>query len=268
MVPASYKPKSATYGLPNIDVVYTKGYIAWWIIMTVVYFVFSPLLVMLASYVPDYNTDSPIFQQWYYRIVVNTEWFPTSQFVSYMAFCIYGWSYINLVTLQRKDPFTSGNGGHSAFKKMILLTPILFLFSGIITLRARNDLSGYCDNEGESNEDSGHKTHMLRASDNDTVADCHEYTDDEIFNWNFYYWTTGFILFGIQFTHIDIGPMQHFTLTWASIKTWGPFLWSVAISLALVFGFALHDIFTEMRLADCFTRYLIWGGGVIAFTVW
>ena len=61
MVPASYKPKSATYGDPNIDIHYTKGYIAWWIICTAIYFVFSPLLVMLAAYVPDYNTDSTIF---------------------------------------------------------------------------------------------------------------------------------------------------------------------------------------------------------------
>lgn len=40
-----------------------------------------------------------------------------------------------------------------------------------------------------------------------TPATCHDYTPEEVFNWNFYLWVTSFILLGLQFTHADIGPM-------------------------------------------------------------
>ena len=137
-----------------------------------------------------------------------------------MALCIYGWTYVNLVTLKRKDPFTSGNGGYHDFKILLMTAPILFLASGVMAMRSRHDLSGYCSGSDQDEaSNAGHKTHMLRESllgDDDATAPtanseefvgCYEYTDDEIFNWNFNYWTVGFILFGIQFSHIDIGPM-------------------------------------------------------------
>jgi hypothetical protein len=112
-----------------------------------------------------------------------------------MAFCVYGWTYVNLVTLKRKDPFTSGNGGHQDFKTLLMTAPILFLASGVIAMRSRHDLSGYCSTSSEASGDfDGHKTHILRATNaedqqNQEVLDCHEYTDDEIFDWNFSYWT-------------------------------------------------------------------------------
>ena len=46
---------------------------------------------------------------------------------------------------------------------------------------------------------------------------CKEYTDDEVFNYNFYFWCTGFFFFGLQFTHFDIGPMASFSLTWEAM---------------------------------------------------
>lgn len=91
-----------------------------------------------------------------------------------------------------------------------MTTPILFLASGVMAMRSRHDLSGYCtgtDQDEASND--GHKTHMLRESllggenEDDSVptseefVGCYEYTDDEIFNWNFNYWTVGFMLFGL-----------------------------------------------------------------------
>ena len=43
---------------------------------------------------------------------------------------------------------------------------------------------------------------------------CKTYTQDEIYAWNQHLWVMGFFLLGLQFTHADIGPLQHFTLTW------------------------------------------------------
>jgi hypothetical protein len=46
-----------------------------------------------------------------------------------------GWTLVNILTLERVDPFTSGNGSHSAFKIMLLSVPIIFMASTINTQR-------------------------------------------------------------------------------------------------------------------------------------
>jgi hypothetical protein len=55
-----------------------------------------------------------------------------------------GWAFINIVTMRRTDPFTSGNGSHEGFKKLLVIAPIVFLYSTICTQRQVHDLSGYC----------------------------------------------------------------------------------------------------------------------------
>lgn len=39
------------------------------------------------------------------------------------------------------------------------------------------------------------------------------------------YWALGFFVFGINFSHADIGPMKNFTLDPAVMKTWGVGMW-------------------------------------------
>jgi len=55
--------------------------------------------------------------------------------------------------MQRTDPFASANGSHKSFKKLLIFTPIVFLYSAICTQRQLHDLSGYC--VGESGTSSG-----------------------------------------------------------------------------------------------------------------
>lgn len=158
--------------------------------------------------------------------------------MTYMGFCIYGWTYVNLITLKRADPFTSGRGGYKDIGILLMTAPILFLASGIIVLRSRHDLAGYCTNENQANEFSEQVKLMLSSVTNednssDTLG-CHVYTDDQIFSWNFSYWTTGFVLFGINFSHIDVGPMQYFSLSLEAMKSWGAFLWTVFAALLIV----------------------------------
>ena len=203
--------------------------------------------------VPDVDTGSETFANWYYRLTVYSSWFPSAQFVMFLAMGIYGWSFVNLVTLQRKNPFTSGNDSYGSFKKMLILVPILFMFSGLIVLRQTEDLSEYCKEHQTANGYSKHVAMLKQGYSAESVSalknviatedrnmlflhslqmtnylgaietrhqvspDCHIYTSEEVFNWNFYMWTLGFLLLGIQFTHADIGPMKNFTLTWASM---------------------------------------------------
>ncbi len=61
-----------------------------------------------------------------------------------MGLAVFGWAFVNIVTLRRTDPFTSGNGSHDAFKKLLMMVPIIFLYSTINTQRQPHDLQGYC----------------------------------------------------------------------------------------------------------------------------
>ena len=106
---------------------------------------FSPIFESWAAYVPDIDTNSMLFEKWYYRYTVKTTYFPLSQFVAFAGLSIYGWMFINVVNCQRKNPFTSGNGHYKDFKILLVMIPILFLMSGLVVFRQANDLSGYCD---------------------------------------------------------------------------------------------------------------------------
>ena len=99
---------------------------------------------MAIQYLPDVNTGSELYEQWYYRYTVNTSWLPLSQFVAFIGLAVYGWAFINLVNMQRKDPFISGNYAHYLdIKQMLLVAPIIFFFSGVVIFRQANDLAGY-----------------------------------------------------------------------------------------------------------------------------
>ena len=109
---------------------------------------------------PEIDTKSELYANWYYRVVVNTTWFPLAQFISFMALMVFGWTFVNVVTLKRSDPFTSGNNTYKDIKTMLTFAPIIFLLSGLIVFRQPHDLSGYCNNAA----DNDNHVHMLRAS--------------------------------------------------------------------------------------------------------
>ena len=64
--------------------------------------------------------------------------------MTYIGLAVLGWALVNLVTMQRTDPFASANGSHKSFKKLLVFTPIVFLISTICTQRQLHDLDGYC----------------------------------------------------------------------------------------------------------------------------
>lgn len=76
--------------------------------------------------------------------MVDTTYFPVGQFFAQLGLGCLGWAFVNLVTLKRQDPFTSGNGNHEGFKKMLVITPLVFIVSTLNTQRQAHDLVGYC----------------------------------------------------------------------------------------------------------------------------
>jgi len=130
---------------------------------------FSPIFESWAAYVPDIDTNSKMFESWYYRYSVNTTYFPLSQFVAFMGLSVYGWAFINLINCQRKNPFTSGNNTYKDIKILLIVAPIIFLLSGVVIFRQANDLSGYCGQQSEEANGASHhgKTIFLKMSEED-----------------------------------------------------------------------------------------------------
>lgn len=113
VVPATYRPTRAHL---RGDVQVDWSYLLYCLFGTVFFFTFSPLILNLAAFVPDFDTGSQLYEHWYYRYTVNTTWFPLSQFVAFMGLAIYGWTFINLINCQRNNPFTDGNNSYKSFK--------------------------------------------------------------------------------------------------------------------------------------------------------
>lgn len=106
-------------------------------------------IVPIQDVIPNFDTGSTFFEQWYFRDMVNTTWFPLAQAILYLIMIILGWAFINVVNMKRSNPFTSGNLTYGSFVIMLKITPLFFMLSGIVALRQREDLSGYCPPEDD-----------------------------------------------------------------------------------------------------------------------
>jgi len=80
VVPPTYKPsRKSLQGDPDPEIVCSRAYTMFCFFGTVFFFIMSPLFVELSNnYVPDIDTGSEMFESWYYRITINTTWFPLS----------------------------------------------------------------------------------------------------------------------------------------------------------------------------------------------
>lgn len=87
---------------------------------------------------------------------------------------------------------------------------------------------------------------------------CYEYSSSELFHYNYFIWMVGFIL-GLNFTHLDEGPMQHFTLDIEVIKTWGVGMWIFFGVIALLLAVFLIDLLGHYFAIGYFKYYLLLG---------
>ena len=67
------------------------------LIGTVVFTALAAVVVYLSKHIPDVDTGSKLFQHLYFRSMVNTTWFPLSQFVCFMCLNVLGWAFINVI---------------------------------------------------------------------------------------------------------------------------------------------------------------------------
>jgi len=187
---------------------------------------------------------------------------------------------------------------------LLMMAPLLFFVSGLVCFRDSHDLSGYCNQSDANGTLHDGKTIFLKmspedadnvdtlsavlATDDDLVLlfhtiqnsnylknymgtedpTCKTYTQEEVYAWNQHLWVSGFFLLGLQFTHTDIGPLQHFTLTWQCLSQMGLLGWVVLLMMASVVGSVLYFDFKGLEESDVLLRYLAWAAVLVGFIVW
>ena len=123
--------------------------------------------------------------------------------------------YVNSsnMNLERKHLLYTQSTKYRDFCLVPVFAPIFWLVSAMLVLRAPMDIYSTA---GE------------------------EYPWLNVFFFNMLAWTIPYFV-GLQFTHLDKGPMQKFSLTPDRMKEWPWFLWALAASLAAVlFGLMIY----------------------------
>ena len=176
---------------------------------------------------------------------MNTTYYSVGAFAFFIVMYAVGFAFVEVVNLQnyRGDPFMSRDGSYKDINKQVWMAALMFIVAGVVTIRAKMDLSEYCVPPTPINEttsmispfpkpykiESGFPymnhtalqlsevpIHHLFASIDKmdylhtrlkATPDCHEYTVDEVFNYNYLVWVLAFFV-GLQFTHLDNGILS------------------------------------------------------------
>lgn len=135
---------------------------------------------------------SESFQNIFYRgDSFKTTYFPFGKYIFYLIMNLIGISYVNVVTLrfERRNPFHNCfRNYNSTITTFLLITPFIFFISSIQVLKSKKDM---CSKD----------TNLLNC----------QHSDLDVFYYNYFIWTTSYFL-GLNFTHLDHGIMQKFTL--------------------------------------------------------
>jgi len=94
---------------------------------------------------------------------------------------------------------------------------------------------------------------------------CKVYSNWDSFKYNYFVWCVGFFLLGCQFTHADIGPLKHFTLSWDAMKNWGVFLWTLFVAVILFIVMTVYTLFSHYYSLGIMWYYAAWLVAVVAF---
>jgi hypothetical protein len=96
---------------------------------------------------------------------------------------------------------------------------------------------------------------------------CKEYSNWEVFKYNFLFWCTGFMV-GVNFTHADIKPIQRLTLDPKVIATWGVGKWILALVLLALICLILLNLGYHYMSMGLVYYYIAWGLFIYAAMKW
>lgn len=99
------------------------------------------------------------------------------------------------------------------------------------------------------------------------VPTCKVYTTMEVFWYNFIFWNLSFIL-GLNFTHLDNGPMKRLTLDPNVMKTWGKGMWALfAVMVALMASILYENAMNLVKMQKLHV-YVAWGIALYGWIKW
>ena len=157
---------------------------------------------------------------------------------------LIGISYVNVVTLKnhRRNPFHNCfRNYNSTVTTFFLTTPFLFMISSIQMLKSKKD----------------------KCSKYSNLLDC-QYSDLDVFYYNYFIWTTSFFL-GLNFSHLDHGVVQNFSLNPDRMKGWPTELWVLLGALiGLIFGI-LGFLFWNYIIFNIWWIYLVFIGVLVLY---
>ena len=99
------------------------------------------------------------------------------------------------------------------------------------------------------------------------VPTCKVYTFLEVFKYNILFWTLPFF-FGLNFTHLDKGPLNKFSLDPKDMKTWGIGLWILFICMILLLGFIVTLIFSAYYAMGILSYYIAYAIALFTLMAW
>jgi hypothetical protein len=175
---------------------------------------------------------------------------------------------------------------------------IMFAVAGMVTVRQQQDLSEYCKPAPPINDtlagdyfipqtvmESGFPRmnftaaqlsdkplhHIFASIDRMdyltkhlTAPECHTYSSWEVFSYNYFIWVAAFFI-GLQFTHLDTGIFQQFTLDWNVMKDWPLILWVLFGGLVLLIGslvLYIYYLYDSIGYLDSYISLISWGVGI------
>lgn len=146
---------------------------------------------------------------------------------------IMGHWYVNSsnMNLERKHLLYTNSSKYRDFCLVPVFAPIFWLVSSMLVLRAPKDIYSTA---GE------------------------EYTWWNVFFFNMLAWTLPYFI-GLQFTHLDKGPMQKFSFTPDKMKEWPWFLWAFTAFLVVVLLGLMAYFITVYARAGVLLGYFIFG---------
>jgi hypothetical protein len=96
-----------------------------------------------------------------------------------------------------------------------------------------------------------------------TQPECHIYSNQEVFNYNFFIWTLAYFV-GLQFTHLDNGILSQLTLDWNVMKNWPWYMWVIFTGLVALLATVVSYIFYLYALIGYMQAYINLFLGAIA----
>lgn len=228
--------------------------------------VFIPI-VILTALIPEINTNSTFYLHAFERSNFFTMYFSFGKLLLWMIMWISGFSYVTMVTLKfegRSHPFRSRDGSHFDILLLLVVAPLLFFASPIISLRDNNDMQRGWLVELTTNEivhtmngsiDEFNTNFNQEVVQNTTFIDsilyfpthfaeaiyqrerCHSYSLWQVFWYN--YLCVLIFFFGLNFTHMSKTPLRRITLKPEAIKKFTKGIW---IAFGLIIAFILANI--------------------------